>query len=287
MGNNTREIRRRIKSSKNMQQITKAMKMVAAAKLRRAQTGVVAARPYTRKLNEVLGNLSTGEVSHPYMQAREVKKVGYVVIAGNRGLCGGFNVNVFKRLEEAAAGQTNPYALVVVGNKTRDYFKRRSVEITSQFMNIGDNPSFGQAKELAREISQLYTSEVFDEIYLVYTEFISAMSQNTVCKKLLPITDGVESAAGGNQDSATDYIFEPGEEELIETLMPQYLDVTVYTSLLEAKASEHGARMTAMSSATENAAEVIRKLTLSLNRARQAAITTEISEIVSGADALA
>ena len=279
---NTRDIRRRIKSVKNTQQITKAMKMVSAAKLRRAQTSVVAARPYTKKLQEVMDSLSFSTARHPYMEKREVKKVGYVVIAGNRGLCGGFNTNVFRAAEAAAQGKD--YGLVVVGNKTRDYFKSRNREIVSQFLNISDNPTFVFGKELAREISRLYLDGVFDEIYLVYTEFKSAISATPVVKKLLPVADDFaeESAAA----PVSEFIFEPGEKELIDVIMPQYLDVSVYTSLLEAKASEHGARMTAMSSATDNARDIISKLTLSLNRARQAAITTEISEIVGGAAAL-
>ena len=280
---NTRDIRRRIKSIKSTQKITKAMKMVSASKLRRAQTGVVAARPYTKKLVEVLSHVSGSGAKHAYLEQREVKKTGYVVIAGNRGLCGGYNANIYRLAEESFAACPTPYGVVAIGNKAREYFRHHgNHEVVKEFTNISDAPSFAQGKELAAEISKLYMDGTFDEIYMIYTEFKSAISQSPVCKKILPIP--TENSGEENFDS--EYIFEPNETELIATLLPQYLQVTVYQYLLEAKASEHGARMTAMSSASDNASEMIAKLTLSLNRARQAAITTEISEIVGGAAAL-
>lgn len=280
---NTRDIRRRIKSIKSTQKITKAMKMVAASKLRRAQTGVVAARPYTQKLVEVLGHVSSSGAQHAYMEQREVKKTGFVVIAGNRGLCGGYNANIYRLAEESIAACPTPYGVVTLGNKAREYFRNRPHhEVVMDIANISDTPSFSEGKELADIISRLYLDGTFDEVYMVYTEFKSAISQSPVCKQILPVP--VAESAEDSLDS--DYIFEPNEGELIATLLPQYLQVTVYQYLLEAKASEHGARMTAMGSATDNASELIASLTLSLNRARQAAITTEISEIVGGAAAL-
>ena len=280
----TRDIRRRIKSIKSTQQITKAMKMVSAAKLRRAQSSVIAARPYSDELGEVLARLRKGNANHPFLQAREVKKVCYVVFAGERGLCGGFNSNIFRRAETEVEKAGHPHAVVAVGRKTRDYFRRRRHEIVMEFTNVGDNPSFSQAKELAQRLSALYVDGTFDEIHLIYSEFKSALTQTPVRKQLLPVPAHVEDP--DEPADSTEYIFEPDETALVKALLPRYVDVTVYRSMLEAKASEHGARMTAMSAATDNALEIIDRLTLSLNRARQAAITKEISEIVGGAAAL-
>jgi F-type H+-transporting ATPase subunit gamma len=280
---NAREIRRRIRAIKNMQQITKAMKMVSASKLRKAQANVVAARPYAQKIREVLGHLagSSQGYTHPFMEERETKRIGLVVITGDRGLCGGFNNNVIRMTEHFIAEQDQESALIAVGSKGRDYFRRRGVEITEEYTNIGDNPTFIQGKELAKRIMALYHEGVFDEIYLMFTEFKSAMSMKPMSLKLLPI----QPEGNGNLDEV-EYIYEPSEGEVMERLLPSYVETIVYRALLESKASEHGARMTAMSSATDNTEEIIAKLTLNLNRARQAAITTEISEIVSGAAAL-
>lgn len=281
---NTRDIRRRIKSIKSTQKITKAMKMVSASKLRRAQTGVVAARPYTKKLVEVLGHISGSGAAHAYLEQREVKKTGFVVMAGSRGLCGGYNANIYRLAEETLNQCPNDYGVITIGSKAREYFKHHgSHEVIKEVDNVSDAPTFAQGKELADTISKLYLDGTFDEVYMIYTEFKSAISQSPVCKQILPVPMDMENVA---EQSDSDYIFEPDEAELIATLLPQYLQVTVYQYLLEAKASEHGARMTAMSSATDNATEMIGALTLSLNRARQAAITTEISEIVGGAAAL-
>lgn len=278
-----RDIRRRIKSVKSTQQITKAMKMVSASKLRKAQESVVAARPYAQKIQEVLGRLSASakDYSHPLLEVREVKKVGVVILTGDRGMCGGYNTNIIRLAEHLMAGTEKPVGIVAVGSRGRDYFRRRGREITEEYVNIGDNPTFIQGKELAGRMVALYSEGIFDEIHLLYTEFKSAMSQRPVDLKLLPI-EPVE----GDNAKETEYIYEPSEEGVMEVLLPSYVETVVYRAILEAKASEHGARMTAMSSATDNAVEIIAKLTLTLNRARQAAITTEISEIVSGAAAL-
>jgi F-type H+-transporting ATPase subunit gamma len=279
----TRDIRRRIRSIKNTQQITKAMKMVAAAKLRRAQENVIAARPYAKKIQEVLGRLaeSTKEYSHPLLEKRESKKIGLVVITADRGLCGGYNANIIKQAEYMLSSEEKPVGIVAVGRKGRDYFRRRDREITESYINIGDNPTFIQGKELAKRLIIFYSEGVFDEIHLIYTEFKTAMSQKPVSLQLLPIQP-VES----NDAEISEYIYEPSEAGVLDTLLPSYVETVVYRALLESKASEHGARMTAMSSATDNAVEIIAKLTLTLNRARQAAITKEISEIVGGAAAL-
>ncbi|MCR6545424.1 ATP synthase F1 subunit gamma [Dehalobacterium formicoaceticum] len=280
---NARDIRRRIRSVKNMQQITKAMKMVSASKLRKAQENVTAARPYALKIKEVLEDLagSVQEYSHPLMEEREVKKIGLVVFTGDRGLCGGFNSNLIRMTEHFIADQGKEAALIAVGSKGRDYFKKRGVEITEEYISIGDNPTFIQGKELAKRLIALYSEAVFDEIYLMFTEFKTAMTMRPMTLKLLPIQPG-EKGKG----EMVEYLYEPSEASVMERLLPSYVETIVYRALLESKASEHGARMTAMSSATDNTEEIIAKLTLNLNRARQAAITTEISEIVSGAAAL-
>lgn len=277
-----RDIRRRIRSVSNMQQITKAMKMVAAAKLRRAQEKVIASRPYAKQIQDVLSRLvqAQTEASHPLLEKRPVKKIGYILVTSDRGLCGGFNANLIRMtrtiLEEQSEAETG---LVAVGRKGSDYFGRRKVEILSRFTGLGDNPDFNQARKITSEIIGLYTSGELDEVYLVYSKFISVLTQEPTLVKLLPIEPAEEN-------SGSDYIFEPSPQEMLEKLLPNYLESQVFSALLESKASEQGARMTAMDSATENAKEMIDSLTLVMNRARQAAITKEISEIVGGAAAL-
>lgn len=277
------DIRRRIKSVASTQQITKAMKMVSAAKLRRAQESVIAARPYANKIQDVLGRLagSAKDYTHPLLEVRDVKKIGLVIITGDRGLCGGFNANLIRIVEHNLADMDKAAGMVCIGRKGRDYFRRRGQEIVEEYINIGDNPTFIQGKELAARLMALYRDGVFDEIHLVYNEFKSAMTQRPVSFKLLPI-----EPVAGEDAAAVEYIYEPSEAGVMDTLLPSYVETVVYRALLESKASEHGARMTAMSSATDNAVEIIAKLTLTLNRARQAAITKEISEIVGGAAAL-
>ena len=260
-----RDIRRRIRSVKSTQQITKAMKMVSAAKLRRAQANVVAARPYANKINEVLGRLagSIQGYAHPFLEVRDVKKIGLVIITGDRGLCGGFNANLIRMAEHFIAQAEKEVALVAIGRKGRDYFRRRGREITEEYISIGDNPTFIQGKELAKRLTALYNEGVFDEIHLMYTEFKSAMSQKPVVMKLLPVEPVQEERA-----KDVEYLYEPSQAGVMDHLLPSYVETIVYRALLESKASEHGARMTAMSSATDNAVEIIAKLTLNLNRAR-------------------
>ncbi|PKM82210.1 MAG: F0F1 ATP synthase subunit gamma [Firmicutes bacterium HGW-Firmicutes-14] len=276
-----RDLRRRIKSIKSTQQITKAMKMVAAAKLRRAQERVVAARPFAGKIKEVLARLtaSSSGVSHPLLEVREPKNICYVLISADRGLCGGYNANILRLNYNLIYNK--PGSLVTIGRKGRDFFRRRGYDIKSEFVGLGEDISFGVAKEIGQTLVDYYVKGIFDEVYLVYTEFKSAMTQNPVSMKLLPVEPPTEG--GGTQ---IDYIYEPDPETMLSELLPKYIDTTIYRALLEAKASEQGARMTAMGSATDNASEMIDRLTLSLNRARQAAITKEISEIVGGANAL-
>ncbi|MCL1974729.1 MAG: ATP synthase F1 subunit gamma [Firmicutes bacterium] len=280
---NARDIKRRIKSVKSTQQITKAMKMVSAVKLRRVQTSLLALRPYAIKLQSILDHLGGG-FGHPFLEEREIKRVCYVVIAGERGLCGSFNGNLLHFATEQIAACPHPHSLLLLGNKAYDYFHRQGYdqEIIETNINLSDYPNFFQGKDLAHQLVTSYLANEYDQINIVYTEFKSAMSQKPTMKQLLPIIH----QPGEEEELFADYIFEPNAAALLEAVLPQYLETTVYRILMESKASEHGARMTAMSAATDNALDMIDRLTLSLNRARQAAITTEIIEVVSGATAL-
>ncbi len=275
-----RDIRRRIRSVRNMQQITKAMKMVAAAKLRKAQEKVIAARPYARQLQAVLARLAQAQVdvSHPLLEKRPVQKLGYILVTSDRGLCGGFNASLIRMTDSIIQEESRSSGLVAVGRKGRDFFRRKANLIT-EFIGLGDDPSYGQAKNIAEAVIRLYQDGELDEVHLIYAEFINAIQQKPTMLKLLPI----EQPEGklGRQ-----YIFEPSPADIIARLLPKYVEILVFRALLESKASEQGARMTAMGSATDNAKEMIDRLTLAMNRARQAAITKEISEIVGGAAAL-
>lgn len=278
-----RDIRRRIRSVRNMQQITKAMKMVAAAKLRKAQEKVIAARPYARQLHDVLTRLAQvqteGEVIHPLLEKRPVHRVGYIIITSDRGLCGGYNANLIRTTNSIIAEESRDAKLVVVGRKGRDFYRRGKVEILAEFVGMGDSPSYAQAKEISQEVIGLYESGELDEVNLVYNEFINAISQRPTQIRVLPIEQP-------KQELGKEYIFEPSPKEILTTLLPKYVETQVFRTLLEGKASEMGAKMTAMGSATDNAKDLIDRLTLQMNRARQAAITKEISEIVGGAAAL-
>jgi F-type H+-transporting ATPase subunit gamma len=277
-----RDIRRRIRSIKNTQQITKAMKMMAAAKLRKAQEKVIAARPYSRQLQDVLARLAqAADARHPLLEQREVKTIAYMVVTADRGLCGGYNANIIRTTSQAIAESNVPIQMVAVGSKARDFFRRRGANITSEYVALGDNPSFVQASEIAKEIVRLYTEREVDEVRLIYTEFISAISQRPVHVKLLPLK-------APKQEAKTKgiYLFEPSAEGILESLLPKYVETLVFRALLEAKASELGAKMTAMGAATDAAKDMIERYTLQMNRARQAAITKEISEIVGGIAAL-
>ncbi|WP_031514169.1 ATP synthase F1 subunit gamma [Desulfofalx alkaliphila] len=284
------DIRRRIRSVKSTQQITKAMKMVAAAKLRRAQEAATAARPFATKLTSVLGRVSAaagGSVSHPLLEVREPKKIAYILITADKGLCGGFNANVIRRCARDIGDQDN-VSLVAVGRKGRDYFRRRNIEISAEFVQLGENISFNQAKEVAQFVIEKYSAGEFDQVFLVYSEFVNVLTQRPTTVKLLPIETPEEKKDGEGEQKKemVSYLYEPDAESVLGDLLPKYVEVSVFRAMLEAKAGEQGARMTAMDSATSNAKEMIDKLTLSLNRARQAAITKEISEIVGGAAAL-
>ncbi|MCG0277016.1 MAG: F0F1 ATP synthase subunit gamma [Thermanaeromonas sp.] len=277
-----RDLKRRIRSIKNTQQITKAMKMVAAAKLRKIQDKVIAGRPYGDKIREVVGRLlaSAEGIDLPLAQEREIGKVGYCLITADRGLAGSYNANLIRLAQELVEKETKPCGLIAVGRKGRDFFRRRGVEILAEYTGVEDVPDFTFARRLARDLVRLFLEGTVDQVYLIYSRFYSALRQVPQVVRLLPVVPPEDTPP------APEYIYEPPRGVLLAELLPRFVEIQVYRALLEAKASEHGARMTAMDNATENAAEMIDKLTLSFNRARQAAITKEIVEVVSGAEAL-
>ncbi|HSR11735.1 MAG TPA: ATP synthase F1 subunit gamma [Thermodesulfobacteriota bacterium] len=286
-----RDIRKRIASVRSTQQITKAMKMVAAAKLRRAQESILATRPFAQKLSQVLGNLvsRTTPDMHPLLSQRDPKRVEVLVFTSDRGLCGAFNMNLIQRTEkflteEKKADET--VTLSFVGRKARDYFRKRQVTIRKEYVNLFGKVDFSLAERIGRELAESYAREELDAIYLLYSEFRSAIQQRILLERILPVTPASAGAKDGKSSGSADYIYEPSEGEILGKLLPMYVNTQVYRALLETTASEFGARMTAMENATQNAGEMIEKLTLVYNKARQAAITKELIEIVSGAEAL-
>lgn len=281
-----RELRRRIKSTKSMRQITKAMKMVAAAKLRRAQEKAEAARPYARKLQEVISSIAGGttNVKHPMLQSRPVKKTGYIVITSDRGLAGGYNANMIRKVIQTIAEKhksKDEYAIFAIGRKGRDYFHKRNYPVIEEIVGLPVNPTFAEVKKISSTAVQLFADEKIDELYVCYNEFKSAISQVPTITRLLPLGAIEDNSAG----QKVNYEYEPSAEEVLAVLLPKYAETIVYSSLLDSKASFYGAQMTAMGNATDNATDLIDRYTLEYNRARQAAITQEISEIVAGANA--
>ena len=285
-----KDIKKRIATVKNTQQITKAMKMVSAAKLRRAQDAVVAARPYADKMADVLSSLAlrVDAESNALLAERGKGKALIVLITGDRGLCGGFNVNIAKAAERFIRENKEgfeSYELLIVGRKGNDYLKRRAgMEIYKVHENLvgTGQVSYPTGALLGQEVIELYRGGEYDSVFLVYNAFQSAMTQIQTVTQLLPIVpkvvdDGVQ---------VTDYIYEPNATEVLDEILPKHIEVQIFRSLLESSASEHGARMTAMDSASKNASEMIGKLTLQYNRARQAAITKELLEIISGAESI-
>jgi F-type H+-transporting ATPase subunit gamma len=294
-----RDIRKRITSVRSTQKITKAMKMVAAAKLRRAQESVLAVRPYAAKMFEMLNRLAqrASMEAHPLLAFREPKRVEVVVFASDRGLCGAFNMNLIQRAERFLTeekGRSEEIALSFFGRKGRDYFRKRKVNIRREYVNFFGKVDYLLASRLGQELVRDYFDNRVDRIYLLYSEFRSAIQQRVILKRILPVTSAemLEGAAepsnapGKTASKGVDYLYEPSEGEILDKLLPMYVEVQVYQALLETVASEYGARMTAMENATSNAAEMIDKLTLIYNKARQASITKELIEIVSGAEAL-
>ncbi len=282
---NLRDIRRRIDSVKNTEQITKAMKMVAASRLRRAQEAILSSRPYAHKMLEVLSSLAlrTSPQAHPLLVTREPKRVDLLVVTSDRGLCGAFNSNIIRMAEQFMAKRPEwEFSLHLVGRKAADYFKRRDVNIRKISLNILADVSFPHAAAVGEDIVENYLGEDFDQVFMVYNEFKSAIQQQVIVEQLLPIRPMDIS----EDYFAVEYTFEPSEDAILEELLPRHINIQIFRVFLESVASEHGARMTAMEAASKNAGEMIEKLTLLFNRTRQAAITKELIEVVSGAEAL-
>jgi F-type H+-transporting ATPase subunit gamma len=279
------DLRRRIRSVKNTQQITKAMKMVAAAKLRRAQERVIAARPYSRMLAAMLSNVASaaGEsASHPLLESRPEKKVLLLLVTADRGLCGAFNSNLIKAAQQFLQDHAGKEVTIeAAGRKGREFFRRRHSSVNSQLAQPVEKSGFSDAKALATFAANSYAEREYDAVYLIYNEFRSVIAQKVEVRRLLPIELGSSEV-----ETPKDYIYEQPPAELLGSLLPRYVENGVWQAFIDSTASEHAARMTAMDAATSNASDVIDRLTLYMNRVRQASITKEIIEVVSGASAL-
>jgi F-type H+-transporting ATPase subunit gamma len=297
------DFRRRIRSVKSSQQITRAMKFVAAARLRRAQEAAIAARPYAQELARLLRSIMSRiqDVQHPLMETREEKNVLAIILTGERGLAGAFNANILRKAGEFfRANSTKKVVTIPVGKKGRDSLKKAGFTFAGEFVNVLSRVEFKTAREIATLATDLYAQGKIDAVYIIFSEFKSVMTANLVVEKLLPIEKMVEAPGAkhdsraadphgekkqAEQDSAQiDYIYEQSPEHLLGKLLPQYIETQVLRAMLESSAAEYAARMTAMEAATKNAGEVIEALTMTMNKVRQAAITTEIIEIVSGAN---
>ena len=279
-----KQIRRRITSVSSTQQITKAMKMVAAAKLRRAQENIIKARPYSLKLRDVIRDLAayTERERHPLLAVRDPKRVAIMIVTSDRGLCGSFNSNIIRRAVEVIdAEKTEDIKLVTVGRKGHDFFRKRGYNIIQYHADIFRYLHFGNAVSIGEAVTRLYVQQELDRVYLVYNEFKSAIQQFVITEQLLPIIPD-EPGEGFTYD----FIFEPSSAAVLDGILPRYVNVQMWRVLLESNAAEHGARMTSMENATKNAEELIHDLTLHYNKARQAAITKELLEVVSGAEGL-
>src|SRR5258708_2942409 len=287
-----RAIRNRIKSTRSTQKITKAMKLVDAAKLRGAQDAVLRARPYAQLLGELLGSLARSEAGtapHPLMERREMKRVEVVMLTSDRGLCGGFNSNIVRRAQRFVVEEGERFESMqfsTIGRKGRDFAKKRGFVTRKDYVGFFHRLRFAQAKEVADDLIAEFTSGKIDGAFLLYNQFKSAISQQITLTQLLPIEAPPEEPQSTKGFVTPEHLFEPGRRELLETLIPRQLSTQIWRALLESKASEHGARMTAMDAATKNAGALIGRRSLEYNRARQAAVTKELMESVSGADAL-
>jgi F-type H+-transporting ATPase subunit gamma len=282
------DFRRRIRSVKNTQQITRAMKFVAAARLRRAQEAAIAARPFARELARVLRSTMARieEPQHPLLAHRAEQNVLAIVLTGERGLAGAFNANILRKANEFfRANKSKKLSTVTVGKKGRDALKKAGFNIVAEYINVLARVDFGTAREIASLVTDLYAGEKIDSVYIVFSEFKTVMTPNLVVEKLLPVEAirAEEESAAEQAASQVDYIYEQPEEQILDKILPRYVETQILRAMLESSAAEHAARMTAMESATKNAGEVIEALTLHMNKVRQAAITKEIIEIVSGA----
>lgn len=287
---NLKEVRTRIASVSSTQQITSAMKMVSAAKFRRAQNAILTMRPYSAKLNEIIANIDVVDgVETPYHRNGKTEKVLLVVIASNKGLCGAFNSNVIKEASKRIAYYTEEnnaeLSLMTIGKRTTDFFTKRTSYVTDSFIDILDKPTFDNISEIAEIVMERFCEKKYDKVELIYNQFKNSLTQIVSVEQFLPVVTKKD-----NKTTATtiknDYIFEPNKESILEEMIPLSLRSQFYRVLLDSLASEHGARMTAMQKATDNASELLKELRLTYNKARQTAITNEIIEIVSGAEAL-
>jgi F-type H+-transporting ATPase subunit gamma len=282
------DFRRRIRSVKNTQQITRAMKFVAAARLRRAQEAALAARPFAKELARVLRSTMARieEPQHPLLAHRPEQNVLAIVLTGERGLAGAFNANILRKANEFfRANKSKKLSTMTVGKKGRDALKKAGFNIVAEYINVLARVNFGTAREIASVVTDLYAKEEIDSVYIVFSEFKTVMTPNLVVEKLLPVEAirADEESAAEQALAQVDYIYEQPEEQILDKLLPRYIETQILRAMLESSAAEHAARMTAMESATKNAGEVIEALTLHMNKVRQAAITKEIIEIVSGA----
>ncbi|WP_080876195.1 ATP synthase F1 subunit gamma [Oceanobacillus timonensis] len=281
-----RELKGRIDSTKKTKQITGAMELVSASKMSKAEQNAKGFVPYAEKLQEVVSSIasSTSDSNHPMLNKREVKKTGYLIVTSDRGLVGAYNSHILRSLMskiDANHSSKDEYTIIVIGRKGYDFCRKRGLPVAQSIIGISDHPAFADVKNLASEAVQMYANEEIDELHVIYNHYVSAISQVVTDKQLLPI-ENIEGQTG----ATSDYEFEPNQEEILEVLLPQYAESLIFEALLDGKASEHAASMTAMRSATDNANELIDDLELSYNRARQAAITQEITEIVGGVAAL-
>jgi len=293
-GGKERELRRRITSIQSTKKITRAMELIAATRVVKAMQRADASRPYARRITNVIENLAAGgaEVDHPLLrEAEEVKKVGYIVITADRGLAGGYNSHVIKAAERelmAHRAEGKSYSLFCIGKKSNGYFRFRNYRIDHSFTGFSDNPTYEDARRIAEEVAEAFTNGDVDEIKMIYTEFVSMGTQNVTVCGFLPLesTETIASEGSGSAEVASSFEFEPSPEAVLEALLPRYVEARLFGALLDAAASEHANRQRAMKSATDNAEDLITKLSREMNAARQASITTEIMEIVSGAEAL-
>lgn len=293
---NLKEVRNRISSVQSTQQITKAMKMVSAAKLKRATNAIIQLRPYATKLKEILGNLSASleGTSSPFIQEREPNKVLIVAVSSNRGLAGAFNMNVIKTANNLIAEKYSEQlkkgnvSIVAIGKKTQDFYEKRNYNVIGNNNEVYANLTFENVTKITEAIMAGFEKGEFDRVELVYNRFRNAAVQILTTEQLLPLTKTEEAAAQTTKATTTnvDYILEPSQDEIVSQLIPKSIKIQLYKAVLDSHASEHGARMTSMDKATENAGDLLKNLKLAYNQARQAAITTELTEIVSGAAAL-
>lgn len=284
---NLREIKSRITSTKKTSQMTKAMQMVSASKSKRAESNAKSYVPYMEKVQDVVAAIASGttDASHPMLVSRPVKKTAYLVIGSDRGLAGAYNSSILRQLARTLNERhksKDEYVIFAIGRVARDYFVKRDFNVLDSIVGLPDQPTFSDVKQIARKAVGMFADGTYDELYMYYNHFVSVISQEVTEKKVLPITDLAQASEG----VSASYEFEPSGEAILEVLLPQYAESLIYGALLDGKASEHAARMTAMKTATDNANDLVKNLSLVYNRARQAAITQEITEIVGGAAAL-